>query len=1155
MPPPPPKQFTDEELKQQYGIHMATRLHSDEPGKESKWADIDDDEDDWAPDTVEWMDGTKSSVEIAAKPLIETKKPSAPNLEVKGETSKLSENSPQRKASTTSAATGNVNKTVLRPSAQPTALPAPIKSGGLILKASTEKPSLTAKQSAPPPTKSPWAPLPPISKVSPVAVNPPSSGQPLNPAQALSIGSQQRENTEPEAVQSGPSPTREIAADDFNRKWRDEGGNKELFNSQSGRYEPVSSRRRSSNRFDQGYRQPAVLQRPNQTNQPQVTETLAQSYAIQANDNADTRTWARRRASSNLSGKGLSQMKGLHANMANRTEEDSKRQVQNLNSAEATHSQSGEKNLMGADHGTSAKNNSNVNRSSPRPVESNEEESQGSSQQQPGADGEPQQTGADYVTIQRQIMREKTELARARKREEEEKEEAARRERIRLKLQSLGMTSKQQPEDERQDKGETKKTPEKRITDAPVRQTKRALPKREEPVAASSPPKPPIPTSVGEVAQYGMMKVHQPQPLRKAVLADNHIPDKHSAERQTNTRNMHMTEESARATRSMSPGKAPKKISQEAVSATLESHLRNRPQAELQKPSPSPSKSPANQWKHSDKVVEPLGSWTNSSMASHSLPSSNVWGAPNTLGNGTFDAGYGQVASRALQQQQQKLQGPGPIAPPSSAKGGTSQPGNDTSISREVNAVGSAPTRVVLPHSNNQQQTSGPKGQVSSAADSNPAMQTKVSIPYAGAQSTGYGIGAWNNFSSQLGQSEEEARNRLERDFRSTSKNDVQNASFKETFVQTGKYDSHGERTIVNKETNYHDQGSITRVGPDSNNESIRDPNLSASIGSKAKAGSSISNSDAQLPMNASQPGLLPAHAAQHQFSGRPLSRFFPRSQDNLSQNMPLSDQEAPPPPDPLNHPVYSGNNQHPVVHLPVPKVVVKLPPLNVTPNPTVSLPVSASPIRLGSQPIVTQAAWQNRIDHLLNRKQTALSSPPKPQALTIAPSTKAPLDVSSHKISATVSLPASPEESFKSGQVQFPLSADRSSSPVSKPTFEDLAEPLQFASRPPVCMPKAPFRNSVRGPFPFTRYLQQSPKPQITSILSSFYFLDDIERTSNGYRVQIRLPGANGRKSVIIPLAKPRQQLNNKRRGQGKIKDVPLPPRANAKARRPLRQ
>ena len=60
VPTPPPKTFTDEELKQQYGIHLATRLQADEGGKEAKWADIDDDEEDWTPEAVQWMDGTKS---------------------------------------------------------------------------------------------------------------------------------------------------------------------------------------------------------------------------------------------------------------------------------------------------------------------------------------------------------------------------------------------------------------------------------------------------------------------------------------------------------------------------------------------------------------------------------------------------------------------------------------------------------------------------------------------------------------------------------------------------------------------------------------------------------------------------------------------------------------------------------------------------------------------------------------------------------------------------------------------------------------------------------------------------------------------------------------------------------------------------------------
>ena len=38
---------------------MTSRIQEDGNGTESKWADIDDDEDDWAPETIEWNDGTK----------------------------------------------------------------------------------------------------------------------------------------------------------------------------------------------------------------------------------------------------------------------------------------------------------------------------------------------------------------------------------------------------------------------------------------------------------------------------------------------------------------------------------------------------------------------------------------------------------------------------------------------------------------------------------------------------------------------------------------------------------------------------------------------------------------------------------------------------------------------------------------------------------------------------------------------------------------------------------------------------------------------------------------------------------------------------------------------------------------------------------------
>ncbi|KAI5298838.1 hypothetical protein KEM56_003735, partial [Ascosphaera pollenicola] len=75
------KHLTDEELQQRYGIHMTSRLPSQHPPASSsqsqpdsgadgskpaehhsQWADEDDDEDDWTPETITWTDGTKHKI-------------------------------------------------------------------------------------------------------------------------------------------------------------------------------------------------------------------------------------------------------------------------------------------------------------------------------------------------------------------------------------------------------------------------------------------------------------------------------------------------------------------------------------------------------------------------------------------------------------------------------------------------------------------------------------------------------------------------------------------------------------------------------------------------------------------------------------------------------------------------------------------------------------------------------------------------------------------------------------------------------------------------------------------------------------------------------------------------------------------------------------
>ncbi|KAI9871009.1 MAG: hypothetical protein M1830_003537, partial [Pleopsidium flavum] len=288
--PPPPKQFTDEELKQQYGIHLATRLQADGEGKEAKWADIDDDEDDWAPETIEWNDGTKITLahtENVPGPVEEqTAVTAAKDTQV--EADKARAPAPKQLSSV------GPNATILKVGSSSGAQP---KLGSLILKGPSEKPTLVAKPTVPTPVKSPWAPLPPVDKIPPVPINPPQQQSP-----APRFG--QRDPHGFDSMPPPPSPAKEIAADDFNRSWRDHhaGNSRELFNSQSGRYEPVNDARRGSIRNEQNFRPPSLLQRPLQNDQQGPAEPSAAFQTSRSSAIQDMSAWNRRRTSSNVSG-------------------------------------------------------------------------------------------------------------------------------------------------------------------------------------------------------------------------------------------------------------------------------------------------------------------------------------------------------------------------------------------------------------------------------------------------------------------------------------------------------------------------------------------------------------------------------------------------------------------------------------------------------------------------------------------------------------------------------------------------------------------------------------------------------------------------------------------------------------------------------------
>lgn len=379
---------------------MASRLNEDDTQGQNKWADIDDDDDDWAPEAITWGDGTKTTL---------------PHLD--DQPGLVQESSP--------------TPTAIRPrSPAPTTTskPSAIRSSGLatgrgmILKsASQEKPSLlVAKVSAPTaPAKSPWAALPPVERASPGAI------------ESMTAGQNQPRVGPPVKVLNNIQP-KEIAADDFSRSsWRENinHNNKELFNSQSGRYEPVSDRRASFKSDPQN--RPALLQRPTPTEQVGGTPN-SQQFRVSQDGTAP-----RRRGSSNLStGSGSFHPRASKSNdnLAQSTEPTRTRD------ASLTHSNDALSSAVTApvsapraaadDDYQHAGGNVSSDETSLTPHSGGA----GSEQRTPA----PTNQFVDQVEYQKRLMRERIEMARKRRQEEEAQEEAARKERIQKKLEALG---------------------------------------------------------------------------------------------------------------------------------------------------------------------------------------------------------------------------------------------------------------------------------------------------------------------------------------------------------------------------------------------------------------------------------------------------------------------------------------------------------------------------------------------------------------------------------------------------------------------------------------------------------------------------------------------------------------------------------------------
>ena len=1055
---------------------MTSRIQADGEGKESKWADIDDDEDDWAPETIEWGDGTKVIVNQAdAIPATSQGGKLEPATTDEG---KLAQ--PVKTMSPLTTTTIGPNATVLKLGASAERQQA--QKAATLLKGPTEKPIQgITKAPAPPPSKSPWAPLPPVDKASPVEINP----QIPMPPPTRYFNSQG--SLQSSSAMTSQSPAKEISADDFNRSWRDSQNNqpRELYMPNSGRYEAVNESRRRGSRNDQGFRAPAVLQRPSQSDQHTPAEPSAAFQTHRSSTEQDRAPWARRRASSNLSA--TSGQYGRRMSVTKPGDRDlstvSSEAVQERRGSHATVTDSvGSQDMPPPPVPNAAYRPRGFSPSQqlPRQTSSNADQAQ--------TNAPPVAPTADLETeraLQKQLMREKRELAIKRRQEEEARLEAEKKERIRLKLEAMGPPP---------DKG---------------KQQEPSFANQEALIAAldsapsnQSPPKPPIPEAFGQPTQYGMMKLHPPEMTRTSALIGQ--PAEMAAPVLPPFDNSRPLSE---------PGFGVSK-----TSPTITNGVRPTPDPQPTKLSrDGPLEERVIQASKASSLASESRSPWPSSRTDHRPPPTNLWGPPTNnkaLGNGTFDQSLAGFPSREFGSRDPAWKN-GRLAAERSPQ--LMSATSHVPMERTPSLPSFPPSEQSPLAANSEVDSILPQ---SRPAPIGPPLAQQATQRWQASPNMRPGataVAAWNNFPAAVAQEDRAESERAQQELAMRREEDARTGvrrapqyTFNETWKQVESGDQAGQR-------------QITGIAHSNFNPSMLTGTQFGAVGS--------------LPVT---------DLGSRTVNGLPVrsSRFFPQPADNaFAQNkraVTYSHPEPPsgsPPPPPAEefgspHPAYDGDFCNPIVQLPPTKPVVKLPPPPSSTPPSVATlplqsPAAAAPIsfaaavktspapqpppppapqpqpslRAVSTPIAATASWQDRFNGLLGR-QTKPER--KDQVLAITSSSKEPLDVLPINVSASVSLP----------QLEDDILND-----AGKATSKDVEDEEEiFEDRVTGDLPtiKIPQALPIELPVARTAFARSKTRllPQLIDPLSAIPLLAELlgEHPSNGKKgdfVIIHLPGA----------------------------------------------
>ena len=1162
--PATPKHFTDEELKQQYGIHLATRLQADGDGKEAKWADIDDDEDDWAPETIEWNDGTKITLNDPSIALAEEQAAAA----AAALKQKQEEAAKAKKAIPKPVTIIGPNATVLKlgSAVQP-------KIGGLVLKTPSDKPTLVAKPAAPAPVKSPWASLPPVDKVAPILPNPPMQLPPSRFGQKDPQGF--------DSMLPPPSPAMEIAADDFTRVRRDQTNTPgQLYNSQSGRYEPVNDTRRGSTRRDGNFRAPSLLQRSSPNDQYGPAEPSPAFQTHRSGSQQDGGSWNRRRASSNLSGDSGNQGRRASVDKGYDSQRMPNEILQQRRGSQLTQSPL----TPNVAQATIAQTDS-VRSQSPATTISQQPNgvlsSDASPQQQKAGPAEvstqsdPVLAQGQIIAEQKRLMLEKRELAIKRKRDEEAREEAAKRERIRLKMESLGMPPLAEKIDQKDEKATqaaqdekvgAKQEPKVEIAKRTTTDSETLAKKidREEVtdnmkldgsgVKIEAPKASTLPQE--EVAQIGRSKAavsggdtsELPLTSDATQSTENVMNDgltvisKTFEEVQPDSvsiqQKMHASQDSkvslntATVPRMVNGDSTYKHVNPSELSVVEPNNQSKRIGSQRQQ-----------HWKATPSNADPYANWSANGMTTHSTPGGNLWGPPSNhkaLGNGTFDRNVPRVQSRQNPYHDQYMSAPPqPIGPPKTTQRSQASPDTWQAADKSSLVVEDSQTIPSFPSPEAPPAPAADRATITVPAKMEerpikfmPQNQPEV-LPQMGRTSKApeqvkSTLAAWGNFhATSARQDAEDCRKtaaehaaRLAEEARTGIRQEPPVPVFNETWKQVQLDDQVGKRQIVGVSKTQHQ---------------TPDPIISQ------RASADIRNT-------------LFANAADVPISSVPprSSRFFPglgqgvhmQSHRVPSYAMGYSRSPSPPPPDSADHPAYARYHQRPLVNLPIglkPKPIVKLPP-SMAPEPTPP-PILAASLRAVPQPLVNNPSWQDRFNGLLGRRL----SPEKKHAQVIDFSaTKVPLEIYAVEDPAAVSIPRREEQVpdlSESGKVTSKEVEDE----------EALFEEREVGSKPTVLMPLAAPANAwnpAKTPnYPYHRGENKSLKGihKETEVMSIESLLLSEHHSTNGALIFINLPGMSAPKSKTLPVRKPESRaLQGHSHAAPRQRQVSMNPRPN---------